>query len=63
MTYNIGTIIGPMLGGVLCDPASSYPDLFGHNAFFLKFPYAVPNCSVLFFSSPPPWLSGWVSKR
>ena len=43
MTFNIGVIIGPILGGVLSDPAHSYPELFGSNAFFLNFPYALPN--------------------
>ncbi|KAH9885159.1 MFS general substrate transporter [Xylariomycetidae sp. FL2044] len=43
MTFNIGTIIGPVLGGVLSDPAGSYPDSFGNVGFFLKFPYATPN--------------------
>ncbi|KAK0660414.1 major facilitator superfamily domain-containing protein [Cercophora samala] len=43
MTFNIGTIIGPILGGVLSDPAGSYPSLFGDIWFFRKFPYAAPN--------------------
>ncbi|KAH8699666.1 major facilitator superfamily domain-containing protein [Ilyonectria robusta] len=43
MTFNVGVIIGPILGGILSDPAGSYPDLFGKVNFFLKFPYATPN--------------------
>lgn len=43
MTFNIGVIIGPILGGVLSDPAGSYPSLFGNVEFFLKYPYATPN--------------------
>ncbi|KAH8671409.1 major facilitator superfamily domain-containing protein [Xylariales sp. PMI_506] len=43
MTFNIGVIVGPILGGVLSDPAGSYPDLFGNVAFFQRFPYALPN--------------------
>ncbi len=43
MTFNIGVIIGPILGGLLADPAGSYPSLFGNVAFFKKFPYAPPN--------------------
>jgi hypothetical protein len=43
MTYNIGVIIGPILGGILADPAGSYPELFGKVQFFLDFPYATPN--------------------
>ncbi|KAI1453676.1 MFS general substrate transporter [Annulohypoxylon moriforme] len=43
MTFNIGVIVGPVLGGVLSDPADSFPDTFGKIGFFLKFPYATPN--------------------
>ncbi|KAI0601466.1 major facilitator superfamily transporter [Biscogniauxia sp. FL1348] len=43
MTFNIGVIIGPILGGILSDPAGSYPDTFGDVKFFRQFPYATPN--------------------
>lgn len=43
MTFNVGVIIGPLLGGVLSDPAGSYPDTFGGVRFFRDYPYAVPN--------------------
>lgn len=43
MTFNIGVIIGPILGGVLSDLAGSYPSVFGDVEFFKKFPYAAPN--------------------
>ncbi|KAH7149429.1 major facilitator superfamily domain-containing protein [Dactylonectria estremocensis] len=59
MTFNVGVIIGPILGGLLSDPAGSYPDLFGNVPFFLKFPYATPNLvsSVfLTFSTLAVWL-------
>lgn len=42
-TFNIGTIIGPMLGGQLADLADGYPDVFGRIDFFVKYPYAPPN--------------------
>lgn len=53
MTFNIGIIIGPILGGILSDPAGSYPDWFGDVAFFKKFPYATPNIisSLFLFSA------------
>jgi MFS family permease len=43
MTFNVGVIIGPVLGGILSDPAGSYPDLFGQIDFLKRFPYATPN--------------------
>ncbi|KAJ6787408.1 hypothetical protein PWT90_04808 [Aphanocladium album] len=43
MTFNIGVIVGPILGGLLSDPAGSYPSLFGRVRFFRAFPYATPN--------------------
>ncbi|KAJ9141750.1 MFS general substrate transporter [Pleurostoma richardsiae] len=49
MTFNCGVIIGPILGGILSDPAGSYPKLFGKVAFFIKFPYATPNLVSAFF--------------
>jgi MFS family permease len=53
MTFNIGVIIGPMLGGFLSDPAKSYPGLFGDNALFNEYPYALPNLmsAVFLFSA------------
>ncbi|KAL2264910.1 hypothetical protein VTJ83DRAFT_7420 [Remersonia thermophila] len=49
MTFNVGVIIGPVLGGVLSDPAGSYPDLFGDNKLLQRFPYAAPNLVSAFF--------------
>lgn len=52
MTFNIGVIIGPILGGLLADPVGSYPSLFGKESFFggasgvwwmQRWPYALPN--------------------
>ncbi|KAI1303240.1 major facilitator superfamily domain-containing protein [Xylaria venustula] len=43
MTFNIGVIVGPILGGLLSDPANSYPAVFGDVEFFKHFPYATPN--------------------
>lgn len=52
MCFNIGVIIGPILGGILSDPANSYPETFGHVEFFRKFPYALPNLvSAIFLCS------------
>lgn len=62
MTFNIGVIIGPLLGGVLADPVGSYPGIFGaggaiggeHGVWWMKrWPYALPNVvsAVFLFAS------------
>jgi hypothetical protein len=59
MTFNIGVIIGPILGGILSDPAGSYPNLFGNVNFFKAFPYATPNivsAIFLFCAAVAVWL-------
>ena len=52
MCFNIGVIIGPILGGVLADPAGTYPTVFGPNSVFggktgvrwmMFWPYLMPN--------------------
>jgi hypothetical protein len=43
MTFNIGVIIGPILGGLLADPAGTYPKHFGNIEWLKKYPYAPPN--------------------
>lgn len=49
MTFNIGVIIGPILGGILSDPAGSYPAVFGDVKFLRDYPYAAPNILSAFF--------------
>ncbi|KAF2993001.1 hypothetical protein E8E13_000050 [Curvularia kusanoi] len=63
MTFNIGVIIGPILGGILADPVGSYPSVFGPGSFIggkdgvywmQKWPYALPNimsATFLLFSA------------
>jgi MFS family permease len=52
MCFNIGSIIGPILGGLLADPVKTYPNIFGPGSVFggdtgvwwmQKWPYALPN--------------------
>ncbi len=51
MVANIGSIVGPILGGLTSDPAGNYPAWFGGNWFLEKFPYAPPNLiSAIFLS-------------
>ena len=58
MCFNIGVIIGPVLGGLLADPVESYPRVFGGNSVFggksgvwwmKHWPYALPNLLSAFF--------------
>jgi len=58
MCFNIGVIIGPVLGGILADPVGSYPGLFGDDSIFggksgvwwmKHWPYALPNLLSAFF--------------
>ncbi|PIG82354.1 MFS multidrug transporter [Aspergillus arachidicola] len=52
MCFNIGVIIGPILGGMLADPVKNFPQLFGPGSllggkdgvgWMLHWPYALPN--------------------
>jgi MFS family permease len=52
MCFNIGVIVGPIIGGSLADPINSYPHLFGPESFFggkagvwwmERWPFALPN--------------------
>lgn len=52
MCFNIGIIVGPVLGGVLADPIQAYPNVFGPGSliggddgvwWMKQWPYALPN--------------------
>jgi len=46
--------LGPILGGLLADPAGNYPVSFGSVAWLKQWPYALPNlvsAVFLFLSS------------
>lgn len=43
MAMNVGTIIGPIIGGLTANPVKQYPSLFGWSTLFAKFPYLLPN--------------------
>lgn len=58
MCFNIGVIIGPILGGSLADPVNNLPWLFGVGSVFggetgvwwmRNWPYALPNLLSAFF--------------
>lgn len=43
LVWQIGSIVGPVLGGALASPATKLPGLFGQNDFLRTFPFALPN--------------------
>jgi MFS family permease len=52
MCFNVGVVIGPIMGGFLADPISSFPGVFGPGSslggkdgvgWMKAFPYALPN--------------------
>ncbi|KAK4683154.1 hypothetical protein QC764_122660 [Podospora pseudoanserina] len=51
--WSVGTIIGPMIGGLFADPHESYPYLFPTGSLFQRFPYLLPNliCAALLLVS------------
>lgn len=60
MCFNIGVIIGPILGGFLAEPITSFPGIFGPGslvggkdgvAWMRLWPYALPNLFSAFFIS------------
>ena len=43
---NIGIFLGPVIGGMLADPAEQFPSLFEGVPFFVNYPYALPGFVV-----------------
>ncbi len=42
VAWALGSILGPLIGGLLCRPAITYPNIFGNNHFFNEYPYFLP---------------------
>ncbi|KAK8061588.1 major facilitator superfamily transporter [Apiospora phragmitis] len=53
LVWSVGSIFGPAFGGLFAKPAQQFPSIFGDSAFFLKYPFALPNMlgSVIFLVS------------
>ncbi|KAF4633137.1 hypothetical protein G7Y89_g4992 [Cudoniella acicularis] len=43
-----GTFLGPLVGGVLANPAEQYPSVFGGFQFFINYPYALATIGTVF---------------
>ncbi|EPS36288.1 hypothetical protein H072_10173 [Dactylellina haptotyla CBS 200.50] len=46
LAWNIGSIIGPAIGGFLSEPAQKYPEVFPKESFFDRNPWALPNLFI-----------------
>ena len=55
LVWSTGSILGPVLGGVLAKPATNFPQIFGDSWLLKKFPFALPNlvaCCLYVFGLP-----------
>ncbi|KAF3170092.1 hypothetical protein EYR41_001880 [Orbilia oligospora] len=53
LTWSIGSIAGPIIGGFLSEPAKNYPSIFPQGSFFDRHPFALPNiftAAILFMA-------------
>jgi hypothetical protein len=41
--WSIGTILGPMIGGLLSEPAENFPSAFSPDGLFAQYPFLLPN--------------------
>lgn len=42
LTWSLGSIFGPVLGGYASNPAQHMPQIFSENSFFTEYPYFLP---------------------
>ncbi|KAG5653635.1 hypothetical protein H0H81_011737 [Sphagnurus paluster] len=61
LMWSFGATIGPIIGGLLAQPANTWPDLFG-NFFFCKHPYFLP-CAVASLVAFIPALIGFIGLK
>ncbi|KNZ80197.1 Protein ZINC INDUCED FACILITATOR-LIKE 1 [Termitomyces sp. J132] len=50
LVWSLGSTLGPILGGILADPAKRWPDIFGKLTYFTLHPYFLP-CAAAGFST------------
>ncbi|KAJ1916715.1 hypothetical protein IWQ60_008013 [Tieghemiomyces parasiticus] len=58
LCWNLGTIVGPVIGGLLARPAENFPGLFGHIELFRAYPYMLP-CLICSIFGVAAWLSAF----
>ncbi|KAG8887940.1 hypothetical protein FRB98_008698 [Tulasnella sp. 332] len=58
ISWSIGSILAPAIGGFLSRPADQLPSLFGSSALFIKFPYLLP-CLAASSVALAGWLVGF----
>ena len=46
LSFAVGSMIGPMIGGNLSNPVEGFPGLFGNSAFLAKYPYWLRECEL-----------------
>ncbi|EGC33731.1 hypothetical protein DICPUDRAFT_88644 [Dictyostelium purpureum] len=51
LTWGLGAILGPTLGGLLADPVKNYPSVFGNSKLLIKHPYILPNILIAIITS------------
>ncbi|RPA76006.1 MFS general substrate transporter [Ascobolus immersus RN42] len=51
LTFGVASILGPIIGGYLSEPAKTYPRYFDQKGLFGRYPFLLPNliCATMFF--------------
>ncbi|KIK60236.1 hypothetical protein GYMLUDRAFT_244664 [Collybiopsis luxurians FD-317 M1] len=63
LVWTIGTVIGSVLGGVLADPARTWPHVFGKIWFFEQYPWFLPCFAAGLLAFYAFALSSWGFKK
>ncbi|KAG6853282.1 hypothetical protein C0991_005504 [Blastosporella zonata] len=50
LTWTLGSTVGPVLGGILAEPAKRWPSFFGKISYFTDRPYFLPCAATGFFA-------------
>ncbi|MCO5593092.1 hypothetical protein L7F22_047098 [Adiantum nelumboides] len=60
--WGMGGIVGPLLGGLLCNPVDKFPWLFGDSIRFKEYPYLLPCLVVSSFTAMGALLSLFIGR-